>query len=129
MDCQVEAKTQTAGSLMSFAFHDCPLERRLLKKDIFSVHVPADAIEWRVTGEYQYYKHHNMRLGYFGWLVDDLKLGRAEKQPPKIVVYPLIGIGWVFSLLPESKEEFGQIHSELFTNRPPMVLSVPLTQP
>jgi hypothetical protein len=130
MDCQVEAKTPNGWVTNVFShFTTVPWSVGSSKKDIFSVYVPADAIEWRVTGEYQYYKHHNMRLEYFGWLVDDLKLGRVEKQPPKVVVYPLIGIGWVLSLLPESKEEFGQIHSELFTNRPPMVLSVPLKKP
>ena len=127
MDCQVEAKTPNGWVTNVFLhFTTVPWSVGSSKKDVFSVYVPADAIEWRVTGEYEYYKHHNAKCDYVGWLLDDLKLGQNGKHPSKFVEYPLIGIAWIFSLLPEPETHAAKIQSEFFTNR--LSMYIPTTQ-
>jgi hypothetical protein len=129
MDCQVEARTPNGWVTNEFShFTTSPWSVGSSSKDIFNVFVPIDAMEWRVTGDYEYYKRHNMRLEYYGWLVDDLKLGQAVKSLPKIAVYPLLTVGWVFALLPEPRKKIGEIHSEFFTNHPVVVAPVTLTK-
>ena len=119
MDCQVEARTPIGWVTNRFGhFSTVPWSVGSLAKDDFSIYIPTDAMEWRVTGQYEYYKHHNARREYVGWLLDDLKLSSKKWQPSKFVVYPLIGPAWILSLLPEPKGQSVEIQSVLFTNRP-----------
>jgi len=126
MDCQVEAKTPNGWVTNVFShFTTVPWSVGSSKKDVFNVYVPADAIEWRVTGEYEYYKHHNARCDYVGWLLDDLMLGHNGKHPSKFIEYPLIGIACILSLLPEPEMQAAKIQSKIFTNCPSMYILTP----
>ena len=130
MDCPVEARTPNGWITNRFGhFTTSPWSVGSSTKDAFNVYVPMDAIEWRVTGQYDYYKRHNMRLEYYWWLADDLKLGHAVKSLPKIAVYVLVAPAWIFAILPEPKEYYGgKIYSEFFTNQPPVNLLPPKPQ-
>ena len=127
MDCRVEARTAN-GWVTNQAMYLTwtPYSVPSSATDTFGVCVPSDAIEWRVHGWYKFYKRHNARLEFFGWVFDDLGFGMkfpGDKPKSKLleygVAYPLMLIGSTTRLLPEPQEQYGVVTSELFTNKPP----------
>jgi hypothetical protein len=117
LDCQVEARTPSGWVTNVFShFTTTPWSVGSSTKDAFNVYVPMDAIEWRVTGQYEYFKRHCPSLEFIGWLSDDLDIKR--KHPSGFIVYPLVPICWALGLAPRPKEEFSKIDSQIFTNKP-----------
>jgi hypothetical protein len=81
------------------------------------------------TKQYSFYKCHNARLELAGWFFDDLGFGikfPGDKHKPGIVEYglglPIEFIAGTLSFLPEPQEKYGEVSSELFTNKPPLDL-------
>jgi hypothetical protein len=128
LDCHVEARTSNGWITNCFGhFTTVPNSVGPFQRDDFWVYIPADAVEWRVTGKFDYYKRHNALQDYVGWLMDDLKFGHKGSHPPEIVIYPLYGFSWVLSLLPEPDGQSGEIQSNFFTNRPPIAITAAST--
>ena len=128
MDCRVEARTAN-GWVTNQAMYLTwmPYSVATSSTDAFGVCVPTDAIEWRVCGRYCFYKRHNARSEFSGWVSDDLGFGMkfpGDKPKSKLleygVAYPLLLIGSAMRLLPEPQEQYGVVESDLFTNKPPM---------
>lgn len=80
--------------------------------ELFWVHLPTDTLRWRATAYYYHYKRHNLREEMF----DQLATSRVWNQ-----VEPFWrAIRWCLSLLPEPREEFGEISTPFLTNKPPV---------
>ena len=114
--CQVEAMTPQGWVTNVFSsFTTDPSSVGTSSKDDFNIGVPADAIKWRVTGSFQYYKRHDLVAEYLGWLTYDLGLG--ARRPSTIIRYLILTPAFVFGLLPEPEKQYGEVYSEFFTNR------------
>ena len=130
MDCRVEARTADGWVTNQAAYLSwSPYSVASSSTDTFGVCVPSDAIEWRVHGHYGFYKRHNSRLELVGWFSDDLGFGTkfpGDKHKPRILEYglgiPIEFIAGTLSFLPEPQEKYGEVSSELFTNKPPLDL-------
>jgi hypothetical protein len=130
MDCRVEARTANGwitnqAARLSWVPYSVPSSAT----DTFGVCVPSDAIEWRVHGWYGFYKRHNAREELFGWFNDDLGFGikfPGDKHKPRILEFglglPIGFIAGILGVLPEPQKEYGEVSSELFTNKPPLDL-------
>jgi hypothetical protein len=123
MHCTVEARTAqgwvTNHTRHLITTYDWSVGAKTINK--FSVYIPIDAIEWRVTGEYSYYPRHAACLEFQGWLYDDLhKTGANSSTAFRYMVMPVIYI-LAIDRPPEEKRVY--FHTPYFTNRPSAVLT------
>ena len=118
-DCQVEAKTPDGWITNVFGhFTTTPSSVGSSRKRVFAVYVPANAIEWRITGIYEYDTRHSPRQEFWGWVLDDSDLW--HKHSSQFLFDSMMPVDWILRIAPERRSETGQIFSDFFTNKPPI---------
>jgi hypothetical protein len=80
--------------------------------EIFCVKLPTDSIEWRATASYYHYNRHNLRAES----VDRLAKSGFWNRAPEFLRE---AVGRCLRLLPQVREEYGEISTPFLTNRPP----------